>query len=183
MKVNLRKANALQLELSNISFAFDATIRLNEFSNVENVLRDKENELENLIEHRTLVLDALYELRKQISAANVSAGVDTLLADAARCDKDLAFYQRFLTVSPRISDEEIKGRLDKLRTRTETHYYDRDVETSVYSAEDIKNFTDTVQQVKRKKTDIQDKLLAANVDNTITLSDSVVGALTLLKLI
>ena len=183
MKVNLRKANALQLELSKISFAFDANVKLNEFSNVENMLRDKENELDDLISHRTLVLDALYELRKQISVANVTAGVDNLLADAARCDKDLAFYQRFLNISPRVTDEEIKGRLDRIRTRTETHYYDRDVDTSIYTAEDIKKFADTVQQIKRKKTDIQDKLLATNVENSITLSDSVVSTLTLLKLI
>jgi hypothetical protein len=185
MKITLRKANALQLAIGeavkNISIETD--VKINEFQNGEvEILRVAAEFQENLVRRDRLV-EAMYEIRKSVSVANSAAGVDGKLADVARFEKHVQFYNGLASKKVREDAVVVAGQLNKLReskddSRRSIYGYASTVDTSVLTAEDIRSFRSAAATAKKAKQKLQDELLEINVRTEITLAQDAVQFLT-----
>ena len=185
MKITLRKANALQLAIGEAvkNISVDTDVKINEFQNGEvEILRVAAEFQENLARRDRLV-EAMYEIRKSVSVANSAAGVDGKLADVARFEKHVQFYNALASKKVRESTAVVEGQLNKLReskddSRRSIYGYASTVDTSVLSAEDIRGFRSQAAEAKKAKQKLQDELLEINVRTEIEIAQDAVQFLT-----
>lgn len=184
MKINLRKSNILQLAiqdaLKGIKFTTDASI--NEFQDAELKISDLKAKFLADNQRHTALTESLYEIRKAVSQANHSVGVNIKLADIAICDKQIQTYTELASKAVRENAEVVAGKMNKIRNRKEdarsVYYSESTVDTSIFSVEDIAEFRAHVIRAKKEKQRLQDELLDINVRTEFTLSEQVVGTLT-----
>lgn len=178
MKITLRKANALQLAIGeavkNISVETD--VKINEFQVGEVEIGRVAFEFKENLARRTHLIEAMYAIRKAVSTANASAGVDVKLADVAMLEKQVQFYNGLAGKKVRESAAVVEGQLNKLReskddSRRSIYGYASTVDTSVLTAEDIKGFRTAAANAKKAKQKLQDELLEINVRTEIEVTD------------
>jgi hypothetical protein len=178
MKITLRKANALQLAISeavkNISVETD--VKINEFQSGEAEIARVAAEFRVNLERRTQLMDAMYAIRKAVSTANASAGVDVKLADVALLEKQMQFFNGLANKKVREDAVVVEGQLNKLReskddSRRSIYGYASTVDTSVLTAEDIKSFRTASATAKKAKQKLQDELLEINVRTEIEVAN------------
>jgi hypothetical protein len=185
MKINLRKANALQLSIQDTikGIKFDTEVKVNEFQTAEEeIARVRADFAAKQDRHRNL-LNSMYDIRKAVSQANSAQSVDVKLADVALMDKKIQYLTELAGKSVRDSAEVVAGKMEKLRNRKEDSrslYYGHDatVDTSIFTQEDIAGFRTAVSMGKKAKQKLQDELLDINVRTEIDLSADVVTVLT-----
>jgi hypothetical protein len=185
MKINLRKANALQLSVQDAikSIKFDTDVKVNEFQVAEDeIAKARADFAANQERHRGL-LNSLYDIRKAVSRANSAQGVDVKLADVALMDKKIQYLADLAGKTVRESVEVVAGKMDRLRNRkedTRNLYYGHDasVDTSIFTQEDIAGFRTAVSMGKKAKQKLQDELLDINVRTEIELGADAVTVLT-----
>ena len=185
MKINLRKANALQLSVQEAikSIKFDTEVKINEFQVAEDEIARMRNDFAAKQERHRGLLNSLYDIRKAVSQANAAQGVDVKLADVALMDKKIQYLADLAGKTVRDSAEVVAGKMEKLRNRkddTRSLYYGHDatVDTSIFTAEDIAGFRTAVSMGKKAKQKLQDELLEINVRTEIELSAAAVTVLT-----
>lgn len=182
MNVTLRKANAIQASINEAlkGLEFNDTVSINEFQNVAEAFDAASTKFVSNVTRRFALTAALYEIRKAVGSANFQANVDNRLADIARLEKDIQFFNKYATAKVRESDAVINGKLDKIRNRKEDTYYGRneEVSTSIFTTEQVETFKQSLATAKKQKQKLQDELLEANVRTEITLSDETVATLT-----
>jgi hypothetical protein len=185
MKINLRKANALQLSIQEAikSIKFDTEVKVNEFQVAEDEIARLRNDFAAKQERHRGLLNSLYDIRKAVSQANAAQGVDVKLADVALMDKKIQYLAELAGKSVRDSVEVVAGKMEKLRNRkedTRSLYYGHDatVDTSIFTQEDIAGFRTAVSMGKKAKQKLQDELLEINVRTEIDLSADAVTVLT-----
>jgi len=185
MKINLRKANALQLSIQEAikSIKFDTEVKVNEFQVAEDEIARLRNDFAAKQERHRGLLNSLYDIRKAVSQANSAQGVDVKLADVALMDKKIQYLAELAGKTVRDSVEVVAGKMEKLRNRkedTRSLYYGHDatVDTSIFAAEDIAGFRTAVSMGKQAKQKLQDELLEINVRTEIDLSADVITVLT-----
>lgn len=185
MKINLRKANALQLSIQDAikSIKFDTEVKINEFQVAEDVIANYRQDFAIKQDRHRGLLNSLYDIRKAVSQANSAQGVDIKLADVALLDKKIQYLAELAGKSTRDSMEVVAGKIEKIRNRKEdarSLYYGHDVtvDTSIFTAEDIAGFRTAVSMGKKAKQKLQDELLEINVRTEIELSADVVTVLT-----
>jgi hypothetical protein len=181
MQVSLRKANALQIAINEVlkGLEFKAEIAINEFQKPEATIEAASKTFFANVDRRGALLRSLYEIRKATSAANAANDIDNRLADLALLEKDFAFFSGQAKVKERLDAEVINGKLVKIANRAEDSYYAKaEVETSIFTAEDIKTLNRLAVTAKKAKQKLQDELLELNVRTTINLSDETVATLT-----
>jgi hypothetical protein len=185
MKINLRKANALQLSIQDTikGIKFDTEVKINEFQVAEDELARVRADFATKQDRHRNLLNSMYDIRKAVSRANSAQSVDIKLADVALLDKKIQYLAELAGKSVRDSVEVVAGKMEKLRNRkddTRSLYYGHDatVDTSIFTAEDITGFRTAVSLGKKAKQKLQDELLEINVRTEIDLSDDVVTVLT-----
>ena len=184
MKINLRKANALQLSVQEAikSIKFDTEVKINEFQVAEDEIAKAREAFAAKQERHRGLLNSLYDIRKAVSQANAVQGVDVKLADVALMDKKIQYLSELAGKPVRESEEVVAGKMDKLRNRKEDtrslYYGDATVDTSIFTAEDIAGFRTAANMGKKAKQKLQDELLDINVRTEIDLSADVVTVLT-----
>jgi hypothetical protein len=185
MKINLRKANTLQLSIQDAikGIKFDTEVKVNEFQVAEDEIARMRNDFAAKQERHRGLLNSLYDIRKAVSQANSAQGVDVKLADVALMDKKIQYLAELAGKSVRDSVEVVAGKMEKLRNRkedTRSLYYGHDatVDTSIFTQEDIAGFRTAVSQGKKAKQKLQDELLEINVRTEIELSADAVTVLT-----
>ena len=185
MKINLRKANALQLAIQDTikSIKFDTEVKINEFQVAEDEITRLRNDFAAKQERHRGLLNSLYDIRKAVSQANSAQGVDIKLADVALMDKKIQYLADLSGKTVRDSVEVVAGKMEKLRNRKEDSrslYYGHDatVDTSIFTQEDIAGFRIAVSMGKKAKQKLQDELLEINVRTEIEISADVVTVLT-----
>jgi hypothetical protein len=185
MKITLRKANALQLAIGeavkNISVETD--VKINEFQTGEAEILRVAAEFQENLARRDRLVEAMYEIRKSVSVVNSTAGVDGKLADVARFEKHVQFYNALASKKVREDAAVVEGQLNKLReskddSRRSIYGYASTVDTSVLTAEDIRSFRTAAATAKKAKQKLQDELLEINVRTEITLAQDTVQFLT-----
>jgi hypothetical protein len=178
MKITLRKANALQLAISeavkNVDIKTD--VKINEFQDGEIEIAKVATEFNANLARRTHLMKAMYEIRKAVSVANSAAGVDVKLADVAQLEKQVQFYNGLAAKSVREDAKVVEGQLTKLReskddSRRSIYGYASTVDTSVLTAEDIKEFRTAAANAKKAKQKLQDELLEINVRTEIEVAN------------
>lgn len=181
MQVTLRKANAIQNSINEAlkALEFNTDVSINQFQTVETVIQDASSVFRANLERRTKLVSTLYEIRKNVAKANSSSGIDSMLADVARQEKDLVFFSTLAKKQSVTDSAVLQGKLKKISERKENDYYHKDeVETSILSKQDIAEYNSTAASLKKAKQKLQDELLELNVRTVITLSDDAVKTLT-----
>ena len=185
MKINLRKANALQLAIQDAvkGIKFDTEVKVNEFQIAENEIAKLRMDFVTKQDRQTSLLNSLYDIRKAVSQANHQADINDKLADIALLEKKIQFYLDMSGKSVRESVEVVAGKLEKLRNRKDegrSLYYGHDatVDTSIFTAEDLAGFRTAVTLGKKNKQKLQDELLDLNVRTEIELGQDIVNVLT-----
>ena len=182
MKINLRKANAIQVAINETikSLEFNAAASINEFQDAANEISAASAKFSRNLVRRIALLDALYEIRKAVASANDSAGIDGRLADVARLEKDLQFYSTYAKASVITDAAVINGKMERLRNRKEDAYSFRGetVDTSIFTETEVEGFKGIVSAAKKQKQKLQDELLELNVRTEIEFSEATVATLT-----
>ena len=182
MKINLRKANAIQVAINETvkGLEFNATASINEFQDPATEISAATAKFTRNLARRVTLLDALYEIRKAVASANDSTGIDNRLADVARLEKDFQFYSTYAKASVIADSAVINGKLEKIRNRKEDAYSYRDetVDTSIFTSSQVDGFKDIVASTKKQKQKLQDELLELNVRTEIEFSAATVTTLT-----
>lgn len=182
MEINLRKANAIQAEIRraiNLSDAKD-TISVTEFT--QDIAGEFNKGVESFrteVVRRVALTTALFNIRKSVAEANATAGINTILTEVQGIDAEMAIYSGVATKQPAKTLDEINARIEKIKNTPgdagvrASIYADRynAVETSVVVAEQIAEAKDKVRSLKRQRQNLQDKLLALNVNTLITITD------------
>jgi hypothetical protein len=174
MQINLRKANAIQAEIRRAITAVDAkdTIAVNEYTaDVAREIMTAENDYINAMTRKEDLTIALYNIRKSVSVANAREGVGELLGDIEKIDTVIKLLESTLSVRTRfIQIDEVNKRLDKIRTAPADTLrgYDRDVVTTGVVSDVTKNSAkQRIKGLRKARQELQDKLLAINVNITI----------------
>jgi hypothetical protein len=185
MNISLRKASALQNSINEVVKSINLTteVAINEFQNSETTVADTVIKFKSDLVRRDSLVSALYEIRKAVSVANNTIGVNMRLADIAHLEKQIQSYAVLAGKEVRDSWEVINGKLDKIRSRKEEsraslYGHSDTVSTSVLDAADVKSFRDLVSEAKKAKQKLQDEVLELNVRSDITLSDRTAQTLT-----
>lgn len=180
MKISLRKASALQAAINDTVATLDLSteVRINEFEKPSAKMEDTAARFGENLKRRSNLLDALYVVRNAVSVANNDSGIDALLGNAARLDKDLTLYSRLAKLEPATSADVIIGKLGKIKGRSEDYYGREDVvSTTVFDSAALNDFKARAFTLKKAKVEIQDKLLELNVRTEIEVSAEVVEIL------
>lgn len=182
MKISLRKANALQLAINETlkSLSFESTVSINEFQDPDAMLSTALHRVTNNIVRREKLLDALYNVRKLVSSVNSMHGIDKLLADVARQEKDIVFYSTHAKAAVVLPLKELNGKLEKIKNQTadRAYYSEKEVMSSIFREDSIEGFKQIVTAAKKQKQKIQDELLELNINVKIVLSEEDVKTLT-----
>lgn len=192
MKITLRKAHALQKELLNEirKLDFDTEVEINEFESPEKKILEANDLFTSRMEMRKDLLDTMYVIRKAIAKANHENDVDIMLADVARLDNDIGFFNRITSLAePRVNGDVLEGKLEKIRKSdesAESRIYGRrsdTVTTHIFNTEELADFEVQLAGVKKEKQKLQDKLLEINFQNEIELGDEQEAVLRAVNLI
>lgn len=182
MKINLRKANAIQLSITEAlkNLNFESSVSINEFQKPEPMVAAASERFSANIRRREKLIDVLYGIRKAVAAANNSLGINERLADVARFEKDIVFYTTYAKAPTRQGPMELAGKLDKIRTQPadRAYYADKEVTSSVFTEENIEAFRKAITYAKKQKQALQDELLELNISTKITLTEEDIKVLT-----
>jgi hypothetical protein len=121
-------------------------------------------------------MSILANIRNATAKANMEAGIQNLVTEAAFLDKDIAFLTGLASSDVRPSESVIKGKVERTRT-TESYGYQEELLFSVFPQETLDSFKDAISK-KKQKVFIQDQLLELNIKNSIKLSEENVTVLT-----
>ena len=179
MEINLRKANAVQAEIRKAvnAHAVDANVSVSEFTQdlSGTILSAKDAYLANM-KRKVALTTALYNIRKSVAEANATAGINGILTDVQRIEAVMALYSGVAGQTVSKSLAEIEARLEKFKATPSDGrsaiYGDRynNVETSVVEQQTVEDAKAKVKELKRERQNLQDKLLALNVNSLITIS-------------
>lgn len=178
MQITLRRAHAVQRSID------EAIASLNKPMVIDMSIYDSVDVIETAtdafltsLDMRTDLLKAKYEIRNMVAEANFKAGIDELLVQQEAVN-ELIKMVTLVTKAPLAKTEEaVKAQKQKLLSASDSNYYSDSFSVSLISEDIMRQAKNTLAELKKEKVSIQDKLLEANVANSITLSDSVVETL------
>jgi hypothetical protein len=183
MNISLRKASALQNSINDAIKGIDlkGQVSLTEFHAPIMEIDKATTEFKTNLNRRDSLVKALYDIRKQVSAANNRVGVDDKLTEIAYLEKQIQNYTALAGNEVREQEAVVLGKLDKIKNRKEDsraiYGYDNTVTTSVFTQEDIRGFKVFVGLAKKTKQKLQDEVLELNVRTDIVLSADTVQTL------
>lgn len=179
MEINLRKANAIQAEIRRAIQQAEAkdSVSVTEFTeNVAEFVDQATTDFQNEVTRKVALTAALYNIRKSVGQANATAGINDILASVQGIDAVMAIYSNVATKQAAKGLNEINARIEKLKTAPQDArsaiYGERynNVETSVVTPEAIAQAKGMVKDLKRQRQNLQDKLLALNVNTQVTVA-------------
>lgn len=179
MEINLRKANAIQAEIRRaISNAVAKnTLSVSEYTaDVAGALEKAKQEFVTETKRKVALTTALYNIRKSVGQANATAGINDILADVQAVEAEMAIFSSIGNETVAKSLDEINARIQKIKdapvdSPRAALYGERynNVDTSVVEESTIANAKERVKELKRQRQNLQDKLLALNVNTLITI--------------
>lgn len=182
MKISLRKANAAQTRIKElIEFLVPkSAVTINEFEDPNEAINNAHEEFGQHLAWRLELVEALYEIRKLVAAANQKAGINDLLADVAQIEKKARFYADFARLTPRMSEKVIEGKIAKIKHGESDRYsYQNgsEFETCCLEKGELLALAKKAQQLRAEKQKLQDKLLELNFRHEIDLDATTVANL------
>lgn len=179
MEINLRRANALQISLTNQLKKLEPTARvsLTEFHDAGRFLDESREKFLAQVRNSDELISAIYNLRNLISQTNSQAGVDYILTEIAGVEKHISLYEGLLKNPVQEPIHIIRGRLEKLANPAQTHYGRDEIESTVLLAEDVAEFESKLGQLVRQRQSLQDQLLEINVRTKVELTALLISVL------
>lgn len=183
MKINLRKANAIQSDIRKAisQVKLESNVGVNEFmTDVEGAVMQARSKYLDAVKLRAELNEALYEIRKAVGNVNAQQGVSDILAEVQMIDAHVSTLALISEATPTPPSAEVIARIEKVKGANTSIYGVERLSTfavGVLSDILIDSFKQEIKSLKRKKQVLQDKLLAINVQSDITLSDSTVELL------
>jgi len=182
MKINLRKANALQNVIREALQELDlsTTVSINEFEQAATRIEQVRDQFNTNFKTRSDLVSALYEIRTSVAKANSQAGISDALATLAEIDKNIAFLTKLAKSAEQAELAVINGKLGKIASADgKDAFYMREdtVSTSIFTKQDLDSFKQSLAVVKKNKQNLQDQLLELNVTTKILIADSTVKVL------
>ena len=179
MEINLRKANAIQAEIRRAISTNEAknSISVSEFTqNLAGEIETAKAEYVTGVKRKVALTTALYNIRKSVAEANATAGINGILTEVQGVEAEMAIYSGVANQTVGKSLNEIEARLEKIKSAPQDArsaiYGERynNVDTSVVEQETVDHAKNRVKELKRQRQNLQDKLLALNVNSLITIS-------------
>lgn len=187
MQINLRKANAVQAEIKKAisGVKVEMNVSVDEFTpDYKSVVATAQESLVKAVRRKRELIEALYEIRSKVGAANAASGVNEVLTHVELIDAELAVVTPLANATLGKEFAEIEARLEKAKASPQADslrasmYGINKVETSVVTPTVVEDSKSLIKAFKREKQEFQDKLLQINVNTLITLS---VTSVTLLQ--
>lgn len=179
VKISLRKANALQVNINDLlrSIAVKSSIEISEFVDPVATLQAANDALMAADVRRSDLLMALYSIRATVGIANFNSGIGNRLSHLAYIDKRLAQLDSLVQESAELVDLNIiNGKLDKIRNRREEHRlygYESAVTSGVLQKAQIDSIRGIMRDLKKQKQKLNDEVLELNVRTEIDLTDEI----------
>ena len=186
MKINLRKANAIQAEIRKAiaSIVVEFNVSINEYTTDSDELISKAQvALGEALDRKAALTTVLYMIRSKVSQSNADYGVNTLLTKVEECDAMMSITSLITTSTVAMGSDEIKARLRKMQeapantSMRDSMYGEKTITTSIMTKEGIDIAKDHVSVAKRTKQGYLDELLTLNVNTLIELNDNTVKVL------
>lgn len=180
MEINLRKANAIQAEIRRAINASEGknSITVSEFTpNLAAEIETAKSQYVTDVKRKVALTTALYNIRKSVAEANATAGINGILTDVQGIEAEMAIFSGVANQTVGKTLAEIEARLDKIKNAPQDArsaiYGERynNVDTSVVEQETIDHAKARVKDLKRQRQNLQDKLLALNVNTMITVGN------------
>jgi hypothetical protein len=182
MKINLRKSAAIQNTINDAmrEIGVPGTVTVSPFASEPDMIVAMGNDaFMAAMNRRMRLLDALYDIRESVAKENTVSGVNTILTKIAKLDRQIGLLKEIILKGETMEMRTLKGKLQKAATAdTDRYSYGNDdVETSVFTAENIEHAKKNIATMRRQKVSYQDDLLALNVTNTIEIDTMTVDTL------
>lgn len=179
MKLNLRKANAIQTEIRRAISALEAkdSVSVTEYTDdVVSVVSSAETLYAETMFRKEALTVALYNIRKSVAVANANAGVGEILGDIEKFDQIIKLLETTINVRTRqLSVDEISKRIEKMRNipADSVRVYGRNEEVMTGVVSDtIKGIAKgRIKEMRKARQELQDKLLTINVTTEINIDD------------
>lgn len=193
MRLNLRKANKLRKEiegwLANARLDTSVSVNVDEPSHVTDpmgVVEEGRKVLMASVERQIAASELLARLRVEIAAANVSSGVDAVLAQAASVDRAIKVLSKLESTSRPETAQSLAAKVtrhrDALGSKASTgmSYYDSaetTISVGVVDADTAAAASARIVELRRQKEAIEDKRLGLNAVTEIQIGEGDVGLL------
>lgn len=180
MKISLRKANALQLEINAYISKQQVShiLEVNEFeTNIEESINKLSSEFMNDYNNKLKLFDVICEIRNKIGQANAESGINSLLTELASITNKIKISTVSIDKRSSYSLENVKKRFEKLIETSKAGGYSHAFIVEVLDAEDNDSLKKNITKLKKSKQKIQDSLLELNIRTEINLSDESVEIL------
>lgn len=138
------------------------------------------------VQRASALISAAYDLREQIGSANARNGVNSLLTLRAVLEAKEKFTRAIAEAEPQTAASLLTGQIENIKARSASaaSYYGHDeVVAPVVDASMKADYQDMLQNIRRDKTDIADRLAELNATTKITLNEDVEDVLRREKLI
>ena len=187
MQVNLRKAAAIQSEISSTLREIEVSPYLifEDRDRVVEEMTEKTQEWKtNLLRKQTLNA-VLYSIREKVGNANITSGVSKLLTEERRINADMHWLEAILDKckgEKYYSADEIVSKLEQLEKKSEDreNYFSRRgsaVSSILVTREELAEYRKEMSGLKKQLRKINDSLLELNISTEISLSDKEVTVL------
>lgn len=186
MQINLRKANAVQAEIKKAisGVKVEMNVSVDEFTpDYKSVVTTAQDSLVKAVRRKRELIEALYEIRGKVGAANAASGINEVLTHVELIDAELAVVTPLANATLGKEFTEIEARLEKAKASPQADslrasmYGINKVETSVVTPTVVEDSKSLIKAFKREKQEFQDKLLQINVNTLISLSATTVSLL------
>lgn len=188
MDISLRKAAALQLSITEAlkRLRLDGSLTVSIYeADPEAKIAAARTEVTSAMGRRAGLLDALYDLRVRVGEANAKAGVDRLLAELARIERDVQLLSGLGQSPVRDAPEILSARISRLRTREEApvgrfgtpQALPETIAMSVFDQADLDRFQSELRALTRRRQHVKDGLVELNARTTITPAAETVATL------
>ncbi|NDV52276.1 hypothetical protein [Salipiger sp. PrR003] len=177
MQISLRNANAIQRELASLISGLEQTPEF-EVNGIENPLKDVDHRSKRWVLHREQaddIREALYGIRKSVSAANHVSGLNDVLADIAKTEESIKVTKRALEAKERPSSEYLMGAHNKLaEDKSESVYrMGAEIPTITYGLltfEQREYLTEELADLRRTLHRLKDRSLQLNLNTLIDVA-------------
>ena len=172
MKITLRKASVVQNRIREILSTIHtaAEVYLNQFEDPDALIKESRATFQKNMEDQIDLQEALYGIRKLAGAANQVAGINDLLTDVAKIEKQRSSYEKLGGLQPRLSRILIEGKINHLKERKDdSTFFDSEFKTGVLTKEEIDEFIAKSQALRTEEQKLKDQLLELNFKTEINL--------------
>ena len=179
MKINLRKASALQGQIRGAIAERSALVN-GAFSvplwnvNDEQLARERSAQMAALNAAERLE-DILSDIRTQVGKANVKSRISALLAEQVRVASQIARYTRLAKsaeVMPSSNDLERRAAALTEMNAKSSYHNEQSFSVGVFSQPDLDKFKTALVKLRRRQVEINDELIAQNLSNEVAISDN-----------